>query len=211
MYMPPAFEEKDPVILWDIIRTQPLGLLVSQGESEITASLLPFEVNDSSTKIKLCAHLAKANGQWRNLDGQNALIVFQAANAYVSPQWYQSKREHGHVVPTWNYAVVQVRGVARVIEDKDWLLAQVSRLTNHHETSVKRGSPWQVTDAPEDFIQSQLKGIVGMEIDVSSITGKLKASQNRSAQDRAGVVDGLNQMGGENDLAMADLVRRGSS
>jgi transcriptional regulator len=211
MYLPPAFHEKDPDILWGIVKDHPLGLLISQGEDEIIANLMPFEINRDGERAMLCAHMAKANTQWKNLDGQNVLVVFQGANAYVSPQWYESKREHGRVVPTWNYAVVQVRGIARVIEDRAWLLKQVTKVTNHHEQKVTPGKAWHVTDAPEDYIQSQLKGIVGMEIDVASITGKLKASQNRPAPDRAGVVDGLNQMGGEDSLAMADLVRRGKS
>jgi transcriptional regulator len=209
MYLPLAFHEKDPDILWGIVKDHPLGLLISQGEDEIIANLMPFEINREGEEATLCAHMAKANAQWRNLHGQNVLVVFQGANAYVSPQWYESKREHGRVVPTWNYAVVQVRGHVRVIEDSAWLLKQVTKVTNHHEQTVTPGKAWHVTDAPEDYIQSQLKGIVGMEIDVTSITGKLKASQNRPAQDRAGVVDGLNQMGGEDSLAMADLVRRG--
>jgi transcriptional regulator len=207
MYMPPAFHEKGPDVLWDIVRSHSLGLLISQGESEIIANQVPFEVIRDGENAKLCAHVARANGQWQNLDGQNVLIVFQGANAYVSPQWYQSKREHGRVVPTWNYAVVQVRGVARVIEDKQWLLAQVSRVTNHHEKSLGKGTAWKVTDAPEDFIQSQLKGIVGIEINVKELTGKLKASQNRSAPDRAGVIEGLEKLGREDHLAMAGLVR----
>lgn len=209
MYVPPAFNEQDPDFLWDIVRTHPLGLLISQDVGEIVANLMPFEVNIEGHRATLSAHLAKANGQWRNLDGQTVLAVFQGANTYVSPQWYATKREHGRVVPTWNYAVVQVRGRVRVIEDRQWLLSQVSRLTNHHEQSVGSGAAWKVTDAPDDFIQSQLKGIVGIEIEVSQLTGKLKASQNRNAADRAGVVDGLERLGGEPNQAMAGLVRRG--
>jgi transcriptional regulator len=208
MYMPPAFHEKDPDVLWDIVRSHPLGLLISHGDDEIIANQVPFEVIREGDQTKLCAHIARANGQWKNLDGQNVLVVFQGANAYVSPQWYPSKREHGRVVPTWNYAVLQVRGRARVIDDRDWLLAQVQRLTNQHEKRVKQGSPWQVSDAPEDYIQSQLKGIVGMEIAVTAITGKLKASQNRNAADRAGVIAGLEKLDGEDNHAIAGLLPR---
>lgn len=211
MYVPPAFHEKDPDILWDIVHVHPLGLLISQSEGQIIANQVPFEVIRDGESAKLCGHIARANGQWQNLGGQNVLVVFQGANAYVSPQWYQSKREHGRVVPTWNYAVVQVRGVARVIEDKQWLLAQVSRLTNRHEISLGQGSAWKVTDAPEDFIQSQLKGIVGIEINVTELTGKLKASQNRSAADREGVVEGLEKLGGEDHQAIAGLIRQGKT
>jgi transcriptional regulator len=207
MYLPPAFHEKNPDVLWGVVKEHPLGLLISGGIDEITANLVPFEINLESEKAILCTHMAKANPQWVNLNGQGVLAVFQGANSYVSPQWYESKREHGRVVPTWNYAVVQVRGIARVIDDHDWLLQQVTRVTDHHEKTVTPGKAWHVTDAPEGYIQSQIKGIVGIEIEVTAITGKLKASQNRHVQDRAGVVDGLNQIGGENSLAMAELVQ----
>lgn len=210
MYMPPAFEEKDPDVLWNLVRAHPLGLLVTNSTGDILANLVPFEVERAGEVVMLRTHLAKANAQWRGLDGQNVLVVFQGANAYVSPQWYESKREHGKVVPTWNYAVVQVRGTARVIEDRDWLLAQVRRLTDHHESRVVQGEPWQVADAPQDFIQSQLKGIVGLEIDVSSIAGKLKASQNRSTADRAGVASGLDRRGNVEAMTMGEMVRQRS-
>jgi transcriptional regulator len=209
MYMPPAFEEKDPAILWGIVRANPLGLLVSQGEGGIVANAVPFLAKDEGGM--LVAHLARANSQWCSLDRQDVLIVFQGANAYITPQWYESKREHGKVVPTWNYAMVQVRGTARVIEDRAWLLDQVRHLTDHHEAVVAGGQAWAVDDAPEDFIQSQLKGIVGLEIAVTSVTGKLKASQNRVAADRAGVVSGLARLHGSEATVMAELVRQRSS
>ncbi len=208
MYMPPAFEEKDPDVLWGIVRAMPLGLLVSQSDGGVLANLIPFEVAQGDGNAILRAHLAKANPQWRNLAGQNVLVVFQGANAYVTPQWYESKREHGKVVPTWNYAVVQVRGTVRVIDDRNWLLAQVNRLTDHHEAHVGQGTSWKVSDAPDDFIQAQLKGIVGIEIDVTQLTGKLKTSQNRPVPDRAGVAAGLEASGGEQNSRMAGLVRR---
>jgi transcriptional regulator len=206
MYLPPAFEEKDPETLWQIVRAHSLGLLISQAHSELAANLVPFEVSLASGQATLLAHLAKANPQGRDLTGQDVLVVFQGANAYVSPQWYPSKREHGKVVPTWNYAVVQVRGRARVIDDPRWLHAQVSRLTDRHEQGIATGKAWQVGDAPEDFIQSQLKGIVGLEIAVTQITGKLKTSQNRQVPDRAGVAQGLEAQGGAQNLAMAAMV-----
>lgn len=208
MYMPPAFEEKDPDVLWGVVRTHPLGLLISRDGEGVLANPIPFEVTEANGRTVLTAHLAKANPAWHNLSGQKVLVVFQGANVYVTPRWYESKREHGKVVPTWNYAMVQVRGSARVIEDRAWLFAQVSRLTNHHEDTVEQGAPWKVSDAPEDFIQSQIKGIVGIEIDVSEITGKLKTSQNRPLPDRAGVAAGLEAQSGELQQAMARLVRR---
>ena len=134
------------------------------------------------------------------------LVVFQGADSYVTPSWYETKRETGKVVPTWNYAIVQVRGRPRVIEDSVWLARQISALTEKHEAD--REEPWRVTDAPDAFIASQLKGIVGLEIDIAEISGKWKVSQNRPVGDRIRVAEGLDDVG---DSAakqeMARLVR----
>jgi transcriptional regulator len=208
MYVPPAFDVKDPQASWDAIRAHPLGLLISQGDDGIVANPVPFEVSHSGATTTLRTHLARANGQWRTLQGQSVLIVFQGADAYVSPQWYETKKEHGRVVPTWNYSVIQVRGMAQVIDDKDWLLALVSRLTDHHEHGVGPGKAWSVTDAPDDYIRSQLRAIVGVEIAVTDIQGKRKASQNRTQPDRTGVVEGLKGLGGDDNEAMAAMVNK---
>jgi transcriptional regulator len=168
---------------------------------------LPFGVKrDATGNLVLHAHLARANAQWQTVEGQEVLVVFQGANAYISPQWYASKAEHGKVVPTWNYESLQVWGKASVVQDSTWLHQQVNALTDHHETTIAGGTPWRVSDAPNDYIDSQLKGIVGLEIAVTQITGKLKASQNRSSVDRAGVVAGLQCQGGSAARRMAGLV-----
>ncbi|MEO9339100.1 FMN-binding negative transcriptional regulator [Mesorhizobium sp. SB112] len=211
MYQPPHFVETRLDVLHSLIRTHPLGLLVSNGQEGPVANPLPFLLDsDVLPNGRLRAHLAKANPQWRMLADDPeipVLVVFQGADTYVTPSWYETKRETGKVVPTWNYAIVQVRGRARVIDDKDWLRAQIAELTESHET--KRSEPWQVSDAPEAFIQAQIKGIVGLEIDISSIEGKWKVSQNRPVADRAGVAEGL-QTGTESDgtTEMAHLVRQ---
>ena len=132
------------------------------------------------------------------------LVVFQGADAYVTPSWYETKRETGKVVPTWNYAVVQVRGTARVIDDADWLLAQITALTMQHETP--REKPWAVSDAPDAYVKAQMKGIVGVEIEITAIEGKWKVSQNRPIADREGVAAGLGETAGQDE--MTDLVRR---
>ena len=152
---------------------------------------------------KLRCHLARANPQGYELAGlQECMAVFQGPQAYVTPSWYPSKLETGKVVPTWNYATVHVWGRPTVIEDEAWLREQVACLTAQQEEG--RAAPWSVGDAPEDYIRAQLKGIVGVEILISRIEGKWKASQNRSDADRAGVAEGLrNEGGGE---AMARLV-----
>jgi transcriptional regulator len=131
------------------------------------------------------------------------LVVFQGDDTYVTPSWYQSKAEHGKVVPTWNYAMVQARGTASVEERPEWLGTQVGELTDRHEAD--RDIPWKVSDAPEKFVQAQLRGIVGIDIAVSELTGKWKVSQNRPEADREGVHAGLTQDGA---VEMAELVRR---
>lgn len=205
MYQPPHFREEDLGTQHALIRAHPLGLLVTSGGSGLLANPVPFYLEaDASEKGTLRLHLARANGQWKDIrDGAPVLAVFQGGDSYVTPSWYQTKRETGKVVPTWNYAIVQARGPARVVEDADWLLAQINAITSQHEGP--RALPWAVGDAPEDFIRAQLKGIVGIEIEISEIEGKWKVSQNRPVADREGVAAGLDQMPGQGD--MAELVR----
>ncbi len=168
----------------------PFGLLISASADGPEANGVPFTLDKDAAPLGvLRCHVARANGQWRTLDGQKVLTVFQGPQAYISPSLYETKRETGKVVPTWNYAMVQARGVARVHEDASWLRTQVNALTNGHEAA--RAAPWQVSDAPENYIQSQLKGIVGIEIVIEAIEGKWKMSQNRPEADRRGVASGL--------------------
>lgn len=211
MYQPPLFRETRPEILHALIRAHPFGLLVSNGSEGPVANAMPFLLDsDVPPNGRLRVHLAKANPHWRLLaDNPDArvLVVFQGVDSYITPSWYETKRETGKVVPTWNYAMVQVGGTARVIEDAAWLGRQIADLTDAHERA--RPEPWAVTDAPDTYVQSQIKGIVGIEIDITEINGKWKVSQNRPVADRAGVVGGLEA---ERDNAaaqeMAGLVRR---
>lgn len=206
MYQPPHFREDDLSTQHALIRACPLGLLVSAGTEGLVANSVPLLLDaEASPKGTLRLHLARANPQWRAIrDGAEVLIVFQGSDAYITPSWYATKRETGKVVPTWNYAMVQVRGNARVVEDAEWLRAQVSALTDMHEAG--RQAAWEVEDAPADFIAAQLKGIVGVEIEITRIEGKWKVSQNRPVADREGVAAGLaGEAGGDGMLA---LVRR---
>lgn len=206
MYQPPHFREEDLSVQHALIRAHPLGLLVTAGASGLVANPVPFHLDaEASEKGTLRLHLARANGQWKDIrDGAPVLAVFQGADSYITPSWYQTKRETGKVVPTWNYAIVQARGTARVVEDAAWLLAQINAITSQHEEN--RAAPWAVGDAPEDFIRAQLKGIVGIEIEIAGIEGKWKVSQNRPAADREGVAEGLAQTPDHAD--MAELVQR---
>jgi transcriptional regulator len=207
MYRPPAFRLDDLAAQHALIRAQPLGLLVTAGSGGLLADPVPFLLDPEDGPFgTLRAHLARANPQVQALAAApEALVAFTAAQAYVTPSWYASKAEHGRVVPTWNYAVVQARGPARLVEDADWLLAHVAALTEAQEAG--RPEPWAVSDAPAPFVAAQLRAIVGLEIPIARIEGKLKASQNRPAPDREGVAAGLSAAGAP---AMARLVREGA-
>lgn len=186
MYLPAAFREERKEVLCELIARHPLGTLITSGSGGLIANLVPFLVDGDT----LLAHVARANDQVPALrEGAETLVVFQGPQAYITPSWYPSKGEHGRVVPTWNYAVVQVRGVPRLVEDRAWLRSLVERLTDSQESS--RPAPWKVADAPEDFIATQLNAIVGVEIRIRSIEGKWKMSQNRAVADRLGVKNGL--------------------
>lgn len=202
MYMPPAFREDRPEVLRDLIRTHPLATLVTAGTGGLIANLVPFILVTTSRGDVLRAHMARANEQLASLrEGGEALVIFQGPEAYVTPSWYPTKKEHGKVVPTWNYAVVQVWGTPRVIDDPEWLLDQIMQLTESQESG--RPDPWAVTDAPDAYIAAQLRAIAGLEIPVSRIEGKWKASQNQPEANRQGVVQGLRESAAE---AMAKIV-----
>ena len=207
MYEPPLHRQDDVAAQHELIRRHPLGLLVSHGAQGLVANAIPFLVDAGASKLgTLRAHVARANGQWRDLrEAGEALVVFQGVDHYVSPSWYATKRETGKVVPTWNYLMVQARGTARVIDDEAWLRRQIVALTQSQES--ERPAPWAVSDAPEDFVAAMVRQIVGVEIEIADIRGKWKASQNRNAADRAGVVEGLTADGDAHALAMAAIVR----
>jgi transcriptional regulator len=207
MYQPPAFRETDLGTQHGFIAAHPLGLLISGGAGGLVANPIPFILYPGEGPFgTLRAHLSRGNAQWQALrDAPEALVVFQGTEHYVTPSWYPQKAVDGKVVPTWNYALVQARGVARIVEDAGWLLANVSALTDQQEG--RRPQPWAVSDAPEAFIAAQLKGIIGVEIAIAALEGKFKASQNRAAADRAGVAEGL---AGETDPhaeSMRELVK----
>ena len=206
MYLPTHFSETRPAVLRAFVRDHPLGLLVTQNRSgDVDANSIPFVLDaEGDAAGVLRAHVARANPLWQTArDDVDALVVFQGPHGYVSPAWYPSKAEHGKVVPTWNYVMVQARGRLRAIDDRAWLRDFVSRLTDRHERG--RSDPWAVSDAPADFVETMLGAIVGIEITLTSLVGKWKVSQNRSAADRAGVVEGIAREHG--DAALAGEVR----
>ena len=209
MYEPPFHRNENLPELHALIRERVFGLLISNGAEGIVANSVPFVLDPSASKLgTLKVHIARANPQWRDLQEKpDALVVFQDHDHYSTPSWYATKRETGKVVPTWNYTMVQAKGRAKVMDDA-WLAQQIQELTRALES--RREKPWAVGDAPADFIAMQRRAIVGIEIEIVDIRGKWKASQNRNAADREGVVSGLEALGDEDALAMAGIVREAS-
>jgi len=208
MYLPKHFEQQDTQAIAQLLALNPLATLVWHSAQGLTAEHLPLMFERGAgdgVHGTLRGHVARANPVWREAAGAPVLAVFQGPQAYITPSWYPSKAETAKVVPTWNYAVVHVRGTLRIVEDAQWLRALVGRLTDTHEAA--RTQRWQVGDAPDDYIASMLAAIVGIEMPIEAIQGKWKVSQNRSIADRAGVVAGLDAQAGDAAQAMARLVR----
>jgi transcriptional regulator len=209
VYEPPLHRNENLPELHALIRSRVFGLLISNGAEGIVANSVPFVLDPAASRLgTLKVHIARANGQWRDLQASpDALVVFQGADHYITPSWYETKRETGKVVPTWNYTMVQAKGRATVMDDA-WLARQIEELTQALEQ--RREKPWAVGDAPADFIAMQRRAIVGIEIEIVDIRGKWKTSQNRTPADRAGVVAGLDALGDEDARAMAEIVRETS-
>lgn len=190
MYLPGHHEERDPAVLHALIRAHPLGTWSTLGESGIIMNHLPFVLDpDRGRHGTLMCHVSRTNPVWNSFSGSvESVIAFHGAEAYISPSWYAGKTVHGKVVPTWNYAVVHAHGMPALI-DESRLSGHLAQLTDAHEAG--RPAPWSISDAPADFIRQLSRQIVGIEIPLSRIVGKWKISQNRSREDRAGVVAGL--------------------
>ena len=189
MYLPPAFRQDRTDVLHDAIRKAGLATLVTLTPEGLIASHIPLLLDpDPAPYGTLTGHLARPNAQARGATG-DALAIFLGPDAYITPSWYETKRETGKVVPTWNYVAIHAAGPITFFNDPDRLLDVVTRLTERHEGT--RAAPWAVSDAPADFVQTMLKGIVGFSIQITRLEGKWKMSQNRPEVDRAGVVAGL--------------------
>lgn len=208
MYVPSHFEETRPEVLHQLIRDHSLAALVTLGSQGLDANHIPLEVDPGPAPLgTLRGHVARGNPVWRDFSPDvEALAVFQGPQAYISPAWYETKRETGKVVPTYNYIVVHAYGPMRIIEDQAWLRGLVERLTSRYEAG--RADPWKVTDAPADFIEQMLGAIVGIEIPLTKLIGKWKVSQNRPSADRDGVVKGLREMDDRDAQAMSALVKK---
>jgi transcriptional regulator len=202
MYVPPANRLDDEAAVRALVAAVGSAEFVTVAADGFpTSTLLPI-LWEGDTVV---AHMARANPQWRTLgSGDPALLICAGDQAYISPSWYAAKAEHGRVVPTWNYSAVHLSGTVQVQEDPAWLRQAVTDLTSAHESG--RAQPWQVADAPAAYIDGQLRGIVGLEITVHRVEAKAKLSQNRSADDRRGVVAGLRAEGAAGAHAVADVM-----
>ncbi len=201
MYVPPLFKEDRIDVLHDAIRRTGLATLVTLAADGLIASHVPMLLDpDPAPYGTLIGHLARPNPQAHGaVPGVQGLAIFQGPDVYITPSWYATKRENGKVVPTWNYVAIHAHGPVEFFDDTERLRDVVTRLTEREEQA--RADPWAVSDAPAAFIDGMLKGIVGFALPIARLEGKWKMSQNRPAQDRAGVVAGLEQQGRE-DVAV---------
>lgn len=195
MYLPSHFAVTDPEDLHRIIRSHPLGVLVTHGADGLDADHIPFELDHSAGPLgTLRAHVARANPLWQRCEsGAPVMVIFRGAEAFVSPSWYPSKHETHRQVPTWNYEVVHAHGTLAVHDDPRVVRGVVARLTRQHEAAEPK--PWKMTDSAPEYIDDMLSRIVGVEITLTSLVGKCKLSQNREARDRLGAADVLAERG----------------
>jgi transcriptional regulator len=207
MYNPGPFREERLPVIHAAMHDIAFATLVTHGADGMVATHLPmFVIPDEGPYGTLYGHVARGNAQWRNL-AEEALVMFTGPYAYISPNWYPGKQEHGKEVPTWNYIAVHAYGQAQTIEDPVALRALLVRLTDRHEQATQP-KPWHVDDAPADYVQAMLKGIVGLKIPIARIEGKWKLSQNRNDADRIGARVGLETMSGERERALAAQMRQ---
>jgi transcriptional regulator len=206
MYTPAAFVEERPEEIAAFLAAHPMAQLVTMTGDGLVATPMPMLYEPAPDELgSLVGHVARANRQWANAVADvEALAIFTGANAYISPNWYPSKVEHGKTVPTWVYETVHIRGHFIARDDTEWKRSLVTRLTNRHESQFAQ--PWAVTDAPPDYIETMLKAIVGVELQIKSVQAKRKLNQNRPEPDIAGSIAGLTEVGGES-AQVAEVMR----
>ena len=205
MYIPNKFSQTDNQKLEAMINDHPLATLVSFNNDGCEAEHLPLMLTHQNDKVFLHGHIAKANPLWKSIESNtDVLVIFHGPNSYISPNYYPSKQQNGRAVPTWNYAVVHVKGVISFIHEADWKLSMLNDLTDKHE--LPQGNPWKVADAPSGYIESMLPAIVGVAIEVKSMIGKWKVSQNQSKENQQGVGLHLAQENTDNSVQVAHLV-----
>lgn len=213
MYVPGHFEETRLDELHRLVDENPFGALVVRGPNGLDANHLPFLLEPSAgAHGRLLAHVARANPLWREAkDGDEALVIFRAEDAYVSPNWYPSKHEAHRQVPTWNYRVVHVHGTLAIRDDERFVRGVVARLTRVHEARTGSAAPWRMGDAPADYLDRMLAAIVGIEVEITAIVGKWKLGQNKDERDRLGAAEALRGHGHEAIAAAMRGARAGGS
>lgn len=206
MYLPEHFEQARDEELLRTIAAHPLGALVVHGPDGLDANHVPFLIDEAGgTPRKLLAHVARANPLWKEAkDGDEALVIFRADDAYVSPNWYPSKHEAHRQVPTWNYRVVHVHGKLYIRDDERFVRGVVARLTRTHEAQTGSPRPWKMTDSSPEYIAQMVANIVGIEVEVTRMVGKWKLSQNKEERDRVGAAEALRERG-QDGIAAAML------
>ena len=204
VYVPRHFAENDPNVLRNAIRSIGAGHLITVGDATPLATFMPFVLSDDATT--LTGHIAKGNQQWKlTAAGSAAIVCWVGPHAYISPSHYATKTETGRVVPTWDYIAIQAQGTVTFHDDPTWLREQVTALTDSHEAA--RAQPWALDDAPADYVEAQLRGIIGVTFHVTSLQGAWKLSQNKSEADISGVLHGLTQEATASAIATAAAIK----
>lgn len=195
MYIPDHFQESRTEVLHALMRRHPMGILFTHGSSGLDANHLPFDLHADEGRLGvLHAHVARNNTVWQDVaDGDEVLVVFRAADAYISPQWYPSKGDFHKQVPSWNYMVAHAYGQIRIRDDERYVRGVVARLTRQHEAS--QPVPWKMTDSPKEYIDMMLKAIVGFEVEITRLEGKFKLSQNKETRDIQSAAEALKAQG----------------
>lgn len=195
MYVPSHFEESSTKVLHDFMAQNPLGTLFTHGKSGLDANHIPFLLDAAGGELGvLHAHVARANTVWQDVtDGDEVLVVFRAADAYISPGWYPSKNEFHKQVPTWNYIVAHAYSRITIHDDERYVRGLVARLTRTHEAS--QATPWKMTDSPREYIDAMLKATVGVQVEITRLVGKTKLSQNKEVRDIEGAGQALKSQG----------------
>lgn len=207
MFITNNFQQDDREALCSLMCRYPFATLIVETETGVEVNHVPFSLCRRNGKDVLQSHIAKANPLWKNLQERSeVLVIFQGPHCYISPSYYPSKKATGKAVPTWNYVVVQVKGAITFVEDNAWKIDMLNDLTDKHEAEL--AEPWSVSDAPDDYTQRLLHAIVGIEIEVASIIGKWKVSQNQSTENKQGVINNLLASDDVHAPAMASFIEQ---
>lgn len=209
MHIPSIHKVTDTDILYQFIKDYPLATLVSVENSVLNANHIPLYLQTSTEKATLQGHINKANTMWQEcVEDQKVLLIFHGPNAYISPNYYESKQHTSKQVPTWNYSVVHVQGRIYFKHDRQWTLQSIENLTDYHESS--QAHPYSIADAPKEYIDTLLKAVVGMEVMIDTLVGNFKLSQNKTHDDWAGVISALRASGKESDCLVAQQMQKHS-